>query len=360
MILTQLLQGEPYNLQKQEKQPILLEGLNELNAWHHQNCTEYSNLLDAIGMEPPWYTKSVTETPYLTVPLFKQLELKSISEEDVFKVLHSSGTTGQTPSRIFLDRDTAALQSKTLVRIMQHWLGKPRRPMLILDHPGVIKDRQAFTARGAGIQGISFMGRNHCYALHEDMSLNLEAIIKFEQAHSHEPVLMFGFTFMVWVYFLQALQKEGIKLNFPKGFLLHSGGWKKLQDQSVDNSTFKQEAQQLLGLNAVHNFYGMVEQIGSIFVECEEGHLHTPAYADVLVREPGSWKVLNTGQTGLLQLVSLIPKSYPGHSLLTEDLGKILGEDSCPCGRAGKYFLVEGRMKRTEVRGCSDTYNVPT
>ena len=45
-----------------------------------------------------------------------------------------------------------------------------------------------------------------------------------------------------------------------------------------------------------------------------------------------------------------------GHSLLTEDLGVLLGEDDCPCGRKGKYFKVTGRVPRAEVRGCSDTY----
>ena len=51
-----------------------------------------------------------------------------------------------------------------------------------------------------------------------------------------------------------------------------------------------------------------------------------------------------------------LPRSYPGHSLLTEDLGVLLGEDDCPCGRKGKYFKVTGRVPRAEVRGCSDTY----
>jgi hypothetical protein len=41
---------------------------------------------------------------------------------------------------------------------------------------------------------------------------------------------------------------------------------------------------------------------------------------------------------------------------LTEDLGVILGEDDCPCGRMGRYFRVQGRIPAAEVRGCSDTY----
>ena len=54
--------------------------------------------------------------------------------------------------------------------------------------------------------------------------------------------------------------------------------------------------------------------------------------------------------------MSTIPESYPGHSLLTEDEGRILGIDDCPCGRKGKYFKIHGRLKNAEIRGCSDTY----
>jgi len=38
-------------------------------------------------------------------------------------------------------------------------------------------------------------------------------------------------------------------------------------------------------------------------------------------------------------------------------LGSIFGEDDCLCGRLGKYFIVDGRVKNVELRGCSDTYN---
>jgi hypothetical protein len=58
----------------------------------------------------------------------------------------------------------------------------------------------------------------------------------------------------------------------------------------------------------------------------------------------------------VIEVVSIPPKSYPGHVLLTEDEGVILGEDDCPCGRKGKYFHVNGRIKNAEIRGCSDTY----
>ena len=64
---------------------------------------------------------------------------------------------------------------------------------------------------------------------------------------------------------------------------------------------------------------------------------------------------LSFNEEGLIQVISLLPSSYPGNSILTEDIGVILGEDNCGCGRKGKFFTISGRMKQSEVRGCSDT-----
>lgn len=347
-----LLDASPYGVAKTEKSPLLLACLQELTQHHQQQCLPYQLLFN----EPAGSYRDLSEVPFLTVPLFKQRDLKSIPEASVFKVLTSSGTTGTVPSRIYLDADTAKLQSRVLVKIMQEWLGKQRLPMLIWDSPNVIQNRDSFSARGAGIQGLSFLGRHHTYALNDDMSLNIEAIRDFFDRFGNEPVFMFGFTFMVWKFGLQALKEQGLTFDFTNAVLIHSGGWKKLEDEAVSATTFNNNAQELLGHVKVHNFYGMVEQVGSIFVACEAGHLHCPSYADVLVREPGSWQVLPERQAGVLQVLSLLPKSYPGHSLLTEDRGRILGEDNCACGRKGKYFEVLGRMAKVEARGCSDTF----
>ena len=91
-------------------------------------------------------------------------------------------------------------------------------------------------------------------------------------------------------------------------------------------------------------------------MQCECGHLHASIFSDVIIRNPYNFHVCDIGEKGIIQVVSAIPESYPGHSLLTEDEGIVLGEDDCPCGRKGKYFKILGRMKNAEIRGCSDTY----
>ncbi|MGL5665043.1 MAG: acyl-protein synthetase [Shewanella sp.] len=342
-----LKQENPYSLSIVEKKQIIKFELDALDQFHKKNCFIYRKIIKARG----------DEIHYLPVRLFKLLDLKSIPRENVYKVLTSSGTTSQVVSKISLDSETAKLQTKVLVHIMQSFIGRKRLPMLIIDHPNVIKDRANFSARGAGILGLSNFGRNHTYALNDDMTLNIEAVNKFYDMHGEQTVLLFGFTFMVWEYYIRELKKSNIKLPKNNSILIHSGGWKKLQDRAVDNYTFKRECYDWAGINRVHNFYGMVEQVGSIFVECEEGFLHAPNFADIRAVDVATMCDKPFGEEGVICVESIIPKSYPGHRLLTEDLGTVYGIDDCKCGKKGKYFLISGRLKKAEVRGCSDTHS---
>lgn len=344
----------PYHLARADKQQQLLEKLNDLTLWHVENCFEYKAMLEKSGAVVE--ATSIEEIPYLPVQLFKLMDLKSVPQEEVVKVLTSSSTTGQQVSKIYLNKETAAAQTKTLVEVMKPLIGTKRLPMIVLDTKSVLKDRKSFSARGAGILGFSNFGRKHFYALNDDMSLDVEGLRAYLKEYEGQKILLFGFTFMIWKYVYKEAVAHGLNLNFGESILIHGGGWKKLKDEAVDSLTFNDLLCEHLGIRAVHNYYGMVEQVGSIFVECKAGHLHAPSYADVVVRDPNTFEVLPYGKQGLIQVLSELPKSYPGHSLLTEDLGTIHGEDDCSCGWKGKYFSIVGRIPKAELRGCSDTF----
>lgn len=358
MNFEELLEYGPYSLNKDEKNRILTKRLVELTKHHRENCREYSSILDGIGYDDS-SVESYTELPFLPVRLFKDLSLKSIDDSDVVKTMTSSGTTGQSVSRIYLDRQTSANQQKTMVKIVNDFTGSSRMPMIILDCPSVVKDRRMFSARGAGILGFSIFGSKKIYALNDEMQLDIEGIKTFLELYKGEKILLFGFTFMVWQYFykeLVRLKSKGIEFDFTNGILIHGGGWKKLINEAVSADEFHKKLNEICGLNRIHDYYGMVEQTGCIYMQCECGHLHASVYSDVIVRNPIDFSECKIGEQGIIQVVSSIPESYPGHSLLTEDEGVILGEDDCPCGRKGKYFAVLGRIKNAEIRGCSDTF----
>ena len=342
-----------FGLARDAKRRLLEPQLWQLTQHHRQACVAYARMLDARG--EPQSSGALEDLPMLPVRLFKHALLSSIAPEQVFRTLSSSGTSGQAPSKIVLDKATAQHQTQALVRILQDFVGKARMPMLLIDHPGVLRQREAFSARGAGLLGMMNFGRSPVWALREDMSLDEASVLEFAERHGGAPVLVFGFTYMVWQHFVLALRARGLRLALFGGLLLHSGGWKRLQSQAVGNAEFRQSVADAIGITRVHNFYGMAEQVGSVFVECQQGHLHAPAFADVLVRDPVSLAPLPARASGLLQVLSCLPHSYPGHSLLTEDLGVWLGEDDCPCGRLGRYFQVHGRLPKAELRGCSDT-----
>ena len=88
------------------------------------------------------------------------------------------------------------------------------------------------------------------------------------------------------------------------------------------------------------------------FVEGSDAGLPAPRFADVIVRDPRTFEPVPDGSVGVIEVVSLIPRSYPGHALLTEDLGVVESRDSGPW--QGKAFRVLGRLPRSELRGCSD------
>lgn len=293
---------------------------------------------------------------YLPVGIFKDMKLKSIRDDELVKTMTSSGTTGQKTSKIFLDRTTSSNQQKVLVKIVSEFTGKTRLPMLVIDSPSVIRNRQMFSARGAGILGFSILASDRQYALNENMEIDIEGIKRFLQKHNGERILLFGFTFMIWQYFYKELAKNPGEIDLTNGILIHGGGWKKLQNEAVEPNEFKEELKRVCGISHIHDYYGMVEQTGCIYMECECGHLHASIFSDVITRRTENFEPCEFGEEGIIQVLSSIPESYPGHSILTEDQGVIIGEDDCPCGRLGKYFRITGRIENAEVRGCSDTY----
>lgn len=360
MTFEEILQISPYSLKKEEKKRLLTERLLDLTNLHKENCSEYSRILDFVGFDSDGI-QSYEEIPFLPVRLFKELSLRSVPQEEVVKTMTSSGTTGQAVSKIYLDRATSANQQKTMVKIVNEFTGSSRMPMIILDCPSVVKDRTKFSARGAGILGFSMFGSKKIYALDDDMKLDVEGLKTFLETYRGERIFLFGFTFMVWQHFykeLVRLQGEGITFDLSNGVLIHGGGWKKLVSEAVSPAEFHDRLQAVCGLDRIHDYYGMVEQTGCIYMQCECGHLHASIFSDVIARRPIDFSVCDYGETGILQVVSALPESYPGHSLLTEDEGVILGEDDCPCGRLGKYFKIHGRLSKAEIRGCSDTYAV--
>jgi hypothetical protein len=354
-----LIRGPQYAMSRAEKQDVLLPILRASCIEMGRRCAEYGRFLARLGGRPENWL-ALADLPALPVSAFKRFLLSAVAPERVVRELHSSATTGGTPSRIVIDKATAFRQGRALVSILKEHLGSRRRPYLVLDAAESAVSADHLGARGAAIRGVGHFASETTYAMDAAPGGKLvpawDRIDAFFTRHADAAVLLFGFTAIVWTRLVLEAEAAGRRFRAPRATLLHSGGWKRLTDQAVSKEEFARRTAALFGCPAtqVLDFYGMVEQVGTVFVDCPAGNKHAPAFAEVILRRPGSLEPVAAGETGLIEVLSALPASYPGHALLSEDQGLLVGCDDCPCGAHGVSFRFVSRVERAEPRGCGD------
>ena len=188
--------------------------------------------------------------------------------------------------------------------------------------------------------GISLDVEKLNYALTQISSKNLAPVI-------------FGFTYVIYDT-LRGLNKALLTASFDEGTVLHIGGWKKLEAQKMSNPPLIALCHVWLHENCVIDAYGFTEQMGINHLSIASDEKICPSFARVLVRDPITLEVLPHGHEGLLQFISPLPVSYPGISVLTDDLGIVTSEFGQINGLYGTLFRVTGRAKNAEIRGCGD------
>ena len=300
--------------------------------------------------------KRIVDFPYFPSSIFKHVQFGETAA--VVRTLQSSGTTSQLKSIIRLDSTTSRRQTKVLTKILSALLGKSRRPFLILDvEPKTNTNDHTLSARIAGMSGYLMAAKSRTFVGSETdgaITLNRElmtAVCEKLYAENNPPVII-GYTYMVF----HLLLESGINLRgmLPAGTsLLHFGGWKKLKDRRVPKHEFNNRIHDVTGmpLSELFDVYGFTEQLGAVYPSVGNSPAKVPVYSRVIVRDPTTLRPALDGETGLLQFLCPIPNSYPGQSLLNDDLGSGSQSDN------GYYneFYIRGRPDNAIARGCGDT-----
>lgn len=354
-----LLKVAPYSLKDEKKEEILLPILKEQLQIAQKNI-HITNFFNKQNIDIS-DIKSLEDIPPLPVQMFKYFDLETCAKDEIYKILQSSGTTSDKRSRVPLSKVTSINQTKALKSILSNYLGNKRRVFLVLDHEGMNRSMDTFSARTAGIRGLSIYSKKIFYLLKEEdgiLKLNLPAINDVVENYSNHEVYAFGFTYIIWSVFYKQIVNEKPNFNFSDIKIFHSGGWKKLKNEQVSKDVFSESIAKVFNTDRenVLDFYGMAEQTGIIFVDCEYGNKHVPAFSQVIVRDPYTLKPSEIGDIGMIEVMGVLADSYYSQAILTEDLGYLVGVDDCPCGRKGRYFRFKSRVEKAEVRGCGDTF----
>ena len=362
--IRRLLADEPYAVGPDSHERALLALLKEELAYACERSPRIRNYLEQWPID---YRSSgrIADLPFLPASVFKMNPpLALVEREEISRTLTSSATTGQVPSRVVLDAATAKRMSKGVMAIIRDFIGPQRRPYLIVDTPGTLAGDGELGARGAAIQGLRSFATEVVCCLNADpagdLMLDIEKLVEYAQKWKEAEVLVYGFTYLIWNHLVKPLESKGLSLNLPNARVLHSGGWKRLQAQAVNKETFGRGVSAAFGCSSdrVTDFYGMVENVGVVYPDCEHGNKHVPTFANVIIRDQLTLEPVARGEKGLVQVCSVLPTSFPGFLVLTEDMAELIHHDGCPCGRRGTAFRFVGRAPKAEIRGCGNVETV--
>jgi hypothetical protein len=357
-----LLSFEPYELSCEQKKIHFSAAIKEALEHHINTNPFFKSFSESQGFSIGDELTDISNIPYLPVNLFKNRNLMSVPQEQIKATLNSSATSG-TPSSVNIDVITSKRQARASAKVMSSFLGNYRRPFLILDEkPGRLASAE-MSARSAATLGFLVLASSAEYVLQttEDKQLHLD-IETFKSKllpfiNKGEEICVFGFTFILYHHVIRALKEKNEVFKLPPNSkVVHIGGWKKLESQKVDKKTFLDDIEAVLGVPSqnVIDFYGFTEQMGLVYPNIGLEPKITSAYSEIIIRDFQSLEPVPDGKEGLIQIITPIPHSYPGTSILTEDVGRIISRDKSVNGRNGVHFEVLGRAKEAEVRGCGD------
>ena len=341
-----LLKEDIFGIKQSDKKIFFYENLKKLNSHHRKNCKEFDVIAKSFFSKNP---KKLEDLPFLHVKLFKVKELISVKREIQTRTFTSSGTSSLAVSKINIDRYTSLIQSKVLYQILMSVLKKKTKKIFFIDSEKKIKELY-FNARGAAINGFRQIAEKSEFILDDNEKIDFK---KIDKINPKDEYVFFSFTNILWEKFLRNMIIKKKNYNFKNSILFHGGGWKKLESNKIEKKIFYGLLTKHLNINKIFDYYGMIEQTGSIFLECEYGYYHPSIFSEINIRN-NNLKICGINQKGLIQVSSLLPLSYPGHNILTEDLGELKGFDNCKCGRKGKYFKIHGRLPNSEVKGCAN------
>lgn len=354
-----LLDTRPYAMAPEQRNEYLLALFKRELEYACERSSRFSNYVRHWPVSLAAADK-IADLPYLPVSVFKaNPPLRLVPASEVKRTLTSSSTSGQVPSRVVLDAATSRRMTKGVIAIIRDFVGAARRPYLVIDTQENLGRQSELGARGAAIQALGSFATEivSCLLLDSqgELALDSEKLLACAAKWKEAEVLVYGFTYVIWTQLVGPLKRAGITLNLPNVHVLHSGGWKRLEQQAVTKDQFVRDVASVFGCagDRVINYYGMVENVGVVYPDCARGYKHVPAFAEVIIRDPLTLAPV-AGQQGLVQVCSVLPTSFPGFLLLTDDMGEIIGHDGCGCGRRGTHFRFLRRVPKVEVRGCGN------
>lgn len=333
----------------------------ELFALQFEHNPAYRKLCAAQKIFPE-HIENWRQIPPVPTSAFKELELSSLDPDERTVVFHSSGTTGQRPSRHFHNPDSLAIYELSL----KEWFFEctlpgsdiPLELGILTPSPGQAVHSSLvymfeILRKSLEPSASAFLGRVNA---DDSWQLDCPGIIALLQEcqTSQKPVLLLGTAFS-YVHLLDDLKGRGLQFDLPpRSLALETGGYKG-RSRELSKCELRSRIAHYLGIHSqrVVEEYGMSELSSQAYslagTDSESSdsenlarRLIFPPWARVQIISPETGQDVAPGQTGLIRVVDLA-NVYSVMAIQTEDLGI----------RHERGFECLGRAPLAQARGCS-------
>lgn len=289
----------------------------------------YRSYCDLLTIDPAEITQ-LSKIPFLPIDFFKQKEVKSFKgkAECVFT---SSGTTGEIPSRHFVQ--SLKHYENSFQECFQQFYGPIENFVVLALLPSYLERKGSSLVYMAD----NFIGKSK----HPESDFYLNDLEKLYQQllaleERVQKTILFGVSFAL----LDFVERYTLQLNHT--IVMETGGMKGRRKELI-RAELHQKLKAGFGVEQIHSEYGMTELLSQAYAT-ENGIYKCPSWMKVLAREiTDPFHLLPPNRNGLLNIIDLA--NWDSCSFIaTDDLG-LVHEDGC--------FQVMGRLDHSAIRGCN-------
>jgi long-chain-fatty-acid---luciferin-component ligase len=329
-----------------------LEAIQRAFEYHYERCATYRQFCYTEGVHPQSISSpdDLFKIPVIPSSIFKSLDVRTASEEEIIMVCRSSGTRGSI-SRVPRDNTTLERFLGSIRKSVELLIGIPVESRVLNLGPDSSEAGDVWFPYVMSLlhllrptenyvsQGVFSVGR----LVEQLRALPPDAV----------PVLVGPPIFVLNL--IEFLQKHGepVDLDACGGLVITAGGWKSNSKEEIDRDGFLSLCREYLGIQNranIRDVFNMVE-LNTVIFECERGVKHVPPWLAVAGLDPETLSPSTPEEMGLLAFFDSTPTSYPGF-ILSDDFGRVRYEQ-CSCGRSGQTLEFCRRVKLSDEKGCA-------
>lgn len=289
-----------------------------------EQCEPYRRYIELLGVEPA-QVERVEQIPCLPIELFKSHNIYCGDAEPEM-VFTSSSTTGQTPSRHPMAH--IATYEQAFTEAFRKFYGEPAGYGIYALLPSYLQRKGSSLVYMA--DRLIAAGNSGGFYLD-----NYEQLIADMKADP-KPKILLGVSYALW----DLAERYAPRLH--NTIVMETGGMKGYREE-IPKAELHRILCEGFGVEHIHSEYGMAELTSQAY-SSGEGIFRAPQWMKIMVRDINDpFSLLANGSRGGVNIIDLM-NIHSCAFIETQDVGRTFADGS---------FSIEGRIDRSEIRGCN-------